>query len=176
MAHGRQVTNSDEVHFSWPQSKWVRRLEHDLIRGKIFSLSVVIRTPESTNRSADANLGAEVTGGEVRCICWSFSVLYHWNLSSERLTEWVRGLNSSIFMWQLNQPSVACIIKLQFDYRNLDHLLTRSSLNQLQSSSVFTVSQVQSSVVTDSPAPCPFFSNFCTTRMPSYSIKVGLLS
>jgi hypothetical protein len=65
VAHERQAANIGEDHFGQPQSKWVRRPAHDLIRGKIFSLSVVIRTPESTNRSAGVNPGAEVTSGEV---------------------------------------------------------------------------------------------------------------
>jgi hypothetical protein len=32
--------------------------------------------------------------------------LYHWNRSSERLTEQIKDLGSPIFVWQLDKPSV----------------------------------------------------------------------
>jgi hypothetical protein len=67
VAHGRQEADSGEDHFGWLRSKWVRWPAHNHIRGKIFSLSVVIRTPESMNRSASANLGTKVTNGEIQC-------------------------------------------------------------------------------------------------------------
>jgi hypothetical protein len=44
---------------------------------KIFSLSVVIRTPESTNRSTGEDLGAKITGGGALNMAIFVRLLYH---------------------------------------------------------------------------------------------------
>jgi hypothetical protein len=84
---GHGVAWSRRTTYTSMTAAWPRRRQVDeaterphcsnFIHGEIFSPGVVIRVLLGANRSAGANPSARVTGGEVHCICWSFSVLYH---------------------------------------------------------------------------------------------------
>jgi hypothetical protein len=116
LRHGTVATNGDfhgEDHLAMSRRKWVRwqgghsaptsSLTRDLLP------YVVIRAPPGTNRNAGEDHG---TGSPVvRYTAPDFiQLLYHWNHSSECLTEQIERLRSIIFMWQLHHPSVAKLL------------------------------------------------------------------
>jgi hypothetical protein len=68
----------------------------------------------------------------------------------------------------MNQP--------QFDYRDLAHLLTPSSLIRVQSSAELIVSPVSELYPTDRPTSGLFFFKFCMLPKFSHLSKVTLLS
>jgi hypothetical protein len=81
----------------------------------------------------------------VQCICRSFRSLYHQDLLQSVWQSIFRGVFLRFLCDKLPtglQQSYSPIYQLQFNHRNLGHLLTRSSLDGLQSSTEFTVSQV----------------------------------
>jgi hypothetical protein len=108
-----------------------------------------------------------------------FLLLYHGDLHQSFWQSIFRGVFLRFLCEKIPtglQQSYSPIYQRQFDHRNLGHLLTRSSLNRLQSSSKLTGSQVSVLGLTDSQTSSAFNSNFCIAPMSCHLSKVVLLS
>jgi hypothetical protein len=115
------------------QCKWVRRrgqysAPSSSLR-KIFSPSVVIRTPERTNRNVSEDRSVEFTGGNVHCICDLLHILYNRNLHQSFWQSELKGFvllfscdNLLIRLYQSCSPTN----HIWFCYSNLNQTSTGS--------------------------------------------------
>jgi hypothetical protein len=116
LRHDAIVVNGDFHGDDRPatsQRKWVRWLGSNSAPisslGKIFSPWVIIRAPLGTNHTASEDHDA----GSLAAVHWTWrsdSVTAPSLFSSVVLTERLVVLGSSIFVWQLNHPSVAKLL------------------------------------------------------------------
>jgi hypothetical protein len=107
---------------------------------RYFSPRAVICTLLSTNRNDSDDHDTELTGGTFTA-SEDFCSLYHQGLIQSAWQSHLQGdllQNSCSNLTSPLYQSCISINQLQFDYRNLDHLLSGLRTNPLQSSSGFT--------------------------------------